>query len=114
LLLAYYDPDGRLVYAGRAVTGIDNAELERLWRSLQPLAIPRMPLDVPPPRDSRFGSRLVLNRVHRVRPELVAEFKYLPGPTRTSRRESPAARCRTRNPLNRRAPPRDQNAVRPG
>ena len=32
LLLAYYDPDGRLVYAGRAGTGIGHAELERLWR----------------------------------------------------------------------------------
>ena len=39
LLLAYYDPDDRLVYAGRAGTGIDYAELERLWRRLQPLAI---------------------------------------------------------------------------
>jgi bifunctional non-homologous end joining protein LigD len=38
LLLAYYDPDGRLVYAGRAGTGIKQAELERLWRRLQPLA----------------------------------------------------------------------------
>src|SRR5262249_10920608 len=28
LLLAYYDPDGRLVYAGRAGTGIEHAELE--------------------------------------------------------------------------------------
>ena len=27
LLLAYYDPDGRLVYAGRVGTGIDHAEL---------------------------------------------------------------------------------------
>jgi DNA ligase D-like protein (predicted ligase) len=77
LLLAYYDPDGRLIYAGRAGTGIDYAELERLWRRLQPLAISQMPLDVPPPRDSRFGSPLVLNRVHWVRPELVAEVKYL-------------------------------------
>jgi bifunctional non-homologous end joining protein LigD len=40
LLLAYYDPEGRLVYAGRAGTGIGNAELERLWRRLQPLATP--------------------------------------------------------------------------
>jgi bifunctional non-homologous end joining protein LigD len=38
LLLAYYDPDGRLVYAGRAGTGIKQAELEWLWRRLQPLA----------------------------------------------------------------------------
>ena len=36
-----------------------------------------MPLDVPPPRDSRFGSPLTLSRVHWVRPELVAEVKYL-------------------------------------
>jgi ATP-dependent DNA ligase len=77
LLLAYYDPAGRLVYAGRAGTGIDHAELQRLWRRLQPLATPDMPLDVTPPRDSRFGSPLVLSRVHWVRPELVAEVKYL-------------------------------------
>jgi bifunctional non-homologous end joining protein LigD len=77
LLLAYYDRDGRLIYAGRAGTGIGHAELERLWRRLQPLATPRMPLDKPPPRDSRFGSPLTLSRVHWVRPELVAEVKYL-------------------------------------
>ena len=77
LLLAYYDPDGRLVYAGRAGTGIKQAELERLWRRLQPLAIDNMPLAVPPSRDSRFGSPLVLSRVHWVGPELVAEVKYL-------------------------------------
>jgi ATP-dependent DNA ligase len=77
LLLAYYDPEGRLTYAGRAGTGIDYAELERLWRRLQPLASPAMPLDVPPPRNSRFGTPLVLSRVHWVRPELVAEVKYL-------------------------------------
>ena len=73
LLLAYYDPDGRLIYAGRAGTGIGHAELERLWRRMQPLATPEMPLDIAPPRDSRFGSPLVLSRVHWVRPELVAE-----------------------------------------
>jgi len=43
----------------------------------QPLATSEMPLAVPPPRDSRFGSPLVLSRVHWVRPELVAEVKYL-------------------------------------
>jgi bifunctional non-homologous end joining protein LigD len=77
LLLAYYDPGGRLTYAGRAGTGIDHAELERLWRRLQPLATPDMALDVSPPRASRFGSPLVLSRVHWVQPELVAEVKYL-------------------------------------
>jgi bifunctional non-homologous end joining protein LigD len=44
LLLAYYDPDGPLVYAGRVGTGIKQAELERLWRRLQPLATDKMPL----------------------------------------------------------------------
>ena len=34
-------------------------------------------LNVPPPRDSRFGSPLALSRVHWVRPELIAEVKYL-------------------------------------
>jgi bifunctional non-homologous end joining protein LigD len=68
---------GRLVYAGRAGTGIKQAELERLWQRLQPLAIDKMPLEVPPPRSSRFGSPLVLSRVHWVRPELVAEVKFL-------------------------------------
>jgi ATP-dependent DNA ligase len=77
LLLAYYDPDGRLIYAGRAGTGIKQAELQRLWRRLQPLAVSEMPLEVPPPRSSRFGSPLVLSRVHWVRPELVAEVKFL-------------------------------------
>jgi ATP-dependent DNA ligase len=77
LLLAYYDPDGRLVYAGRVGTGIDHAELQRLWRRLRPLATPEMPLDVAPPRTSRFGAPLVLSRVHWVRPELVAEVKCL-------------------------------------
>jgi bifunctional non-homologous end joining protein LigD len=33
LLLGYYDADGRLIYAGRVGTGMDNAELERLWRA---------------------------------------------------------------------------------
>ena len=32
LLLGYYDPDGRLAFAGRAGTGIKHAELEQLWR----------------------------------------------------------------------------------
>ena len=36
-----------------------------------------MPLDRAPPRSNRFGSPLVLSRVHWVRPELVVEVKYL-------------------------------------
>jgi hypothetical protein len=52
-------------------------KLEQLWRRLQPLEITEMPLEVPPPRGSRFGSPLMLSRVHWVRPELVAEVKFL-------------------------------------
>jgi ATP-dependent DNA ligase len=77
LLLAYYDPDRRLVYAGRVGSGINTAEPERLWRRLQPLAVPKMPLEVAPPRSARFGSPLVLSRVHWVKPEVVAEVKFL-------------------------------------
>jgi len=44
--------------------------------ALQPLAAPEMPLDAPPLRTSRFGSPLVLDRVHWVRPELVVQVKY--------------------------------------
>ena len=53
LLLAYYDPDGWLVYAGRVGSGINQAELARLWRILQPLATNEMPLEVPPPRSQQ-------------------------------------------------------------
>ena len=38
-----------------------------------PLGQVRMPLDVAPPRAARFGSPLVLSRVHWVRPELVVD-----------------------------------------
>ena len=51
--------------------------VELVWRRLQPLAADKMPLEVPPPRSTRFGSPLVLSHVHWVRPELVAEVKFL-------------------------------------
>jgi hypothetical protein len=77
LLLGYYTPDGKLIYSGRAGTGMPEAELERLWQRLQPLVIDKMPLAIPPPRGSRFGSPLVLSRVHWVRPEMVVEVSYV-------------------------------------
>jgi DNA ligase D-like protein (predicted ligase) len=77
LLLGYYAPDGNLIYAGRVGTGMSDAELERLWRRLLPLAIDKMPLSVPPPRGGRFGSPLVLSRVHWVRPEMVVEVSFV-------------------------------------
>ena len=77
LLLGYYHPDGRLVFAGRVGSGINQAELQRPSRKLQPLATDTMPLAARPPRNSRFGSPLELSRVHWVRPKLVVEVKYL-------------------------------------
>ena len=77
LLLGYYTPAGELIYAGRVGTGMTLAELERLSGRLQPLAIPKMPLSEPPPRGGRFGSPLVLSRVHWVRPEMVVEVSYV-------------------------------------
>jgi DNA ligase D-like protein (predicted ligase) len=76
LLLGYFTADGDLVYAGRVGTGMPVAELERVWRRLRPLAIDRMPLSAPPPRNTRFGSPLVLSRIHWVRPEMVVEVSY--------------------------------------
>jgi ATP-dependent DNA ligase len=41
------------------------------------LAIDKMPLAEPPARGSRFGSPLVLSRVHWVRPKMVVEISYV-------------------------------------
>ena len=77
LLLGYYTEDGRLHYAGRAGTGMNDRELKRLAGVLAPLQVPKMPLAAPPPRDNRFGSPLKLSSVHWVRPEVVVEVTYL-------------------------------------
>ena len=52
-------------------------QLRRLRKGLEPLATTEMPLDVRPPKGTRFGSPLVLSRVHWVRPEMVVEVIYL-------------------------------------
>ena len=77
LLLGYYDPEGRLIYAGRVGTGMSVKTLAMLHQRLAQLASPTMPLSVPPPRRSRFGGPLALSEVHLVRPQLVAEINYL-------------------------------------
>ena len=77
LLLGYYSDDGRLIYAGRVGTGMSDKVLADLRWRLDPLARATSPLGVPPPRNTRFGSPLVLSRVHWVEPELVAEITYL-------------------------------------
>jgi ATP-dependent DNA ligase len=46
-------------------------------RRLDPLARRTSPLNLPPPRSTRFRSPLVLSRVHWVEPKLVAEITYL-------------------------------------
>ncbi len=77
LLLGYYSDDGKLIYAGRVGTGMPDKVLADLRRRLDPLARASMPLSAPPPRKTRFGSPLVLSRVHWVEPEVVAEITYL-------------------------------------
>jgi bifunctional non-homologous end joining protein LigD len=77
LLLGYYDPQGRLIYAGRVGTGMSVKTLAMLYGRLEPLAVTKSPLWAPPPRRSRFGGPLALSKVHWVRPELVAEITYV-------------------------------------
>jgi DNA ligase D-like protein (predicted ligase) len=77
LLLGYYTDDGKLIYAGRVGTGMPVKVLADLRRRLDPLARKTSPLRVPPSRKTRFGSPLVLSRVHWVEPKLVAEITYL-------------------------------------
>jgi DNA ligase D-like protein (predicted ligase) len=77
LLLGYYTDDGKLIYAGRVGTGMPVKVLADLRRRLEPLSRAKSPLTAPPPRNTRFGSPLVLSRVHWVEPQLVAEITYL-------------------------------------
>jgi DNA ligase D-like protein (predicted ligase) len=77
LLLGYYTDDGKLTYAGRVGTGMPDKVLADLRRRLDPLARKAPALHVLPPRKTRFGSPLVLSRVHWVEPQLVAEITYL-------------------------------------
>jgi DNA ligase D-like protein (predicted ligase) len=77
LLLGYYTDDGKLIYAGRVGTGMPVKVLADLRRRLEPLARKTSPLSILPPRSTRFGSPLVLSRVHWVEPKLVAEITYL-------------------------------------
>jgi ATP-dependent DNA ligase len=77
LLLGYYADDGKLIYAGRVGTGMPVKVLADLRRRLEPLSLATSPLSVPPPRQTHFGSPLVLSRVLWVEPKLVAEVTYL-------------------------------------
>jgi ATP-dependent DNA ligase len=77
LLLGYHDDDGELIYAGRVGTGMPVKVLADLRCRLEPLSRAKSSLTVPPPRSTRFGSPLVLSRVHWVEPKFVAEITYL-------------------------------------
>ena len=57
LLLGYYPPDGRLLYAGRAGAGMSKKTLRMLHGRLQPLAAPKTPLAVAPPRMTALAGR---------------------------------------------------------
>ena len=61
-------PPGELIYAGRAGTGTDEAELKRLHAKVKPLEVKTMPLSETP---------LKLSEVHRAKPQLVAQVRYL-------------------------------------
>jgi ATP-dependent DNA ligase len=74
LLLGYDTDDGKLIYAGRVGTGMPDKVLADLRRRLEPLSRAKSPLSVLPPRKTRFGSPLVLSRVHWVESKLVAEI----------------------------------------
>ena len=67
LLLGYYTDDGKLIYAGRVGTGMPVKVLADLRRRLEPLARKTSPLNVLPPRKTRFGSPLVLSRTRLIR-----------------------------------------------
>jgi len=77
LLLGYYTDDVKLIYAGRVGTGMSEKVLEDLRRHLDPLRRSKSSLSVSLPRSTRFGSPLMLSRVHWVEPKLVAEITYL-------------------------------------
>ncbi len=67
LLLGYYDPDGKLAYAGKVGTGFDTKTLRSLLAEMEELGQDQPPFDHgdPPHRD-----------VHWVRPELVAQIGF--------------------------------------
>ena len=86
LLLGYYIYDGKLTYAGRVGTGMPVKVLADLRRRIDLIARKTSPLSVPPSRKTRFGSPLILSRVHWVEPFLVAEITYLTWTTDNLRR----------------------------
>ncbi len=67
LLLGYYDPDGKLAYAGKVGTGFDTRTLRSLLAEMEQLGQDEPPFD--------YGD-LPRHDVHWVRPELVAQIGF--------------------------------------
>jgi bifunctional non-homologous end joining protein LigD len=67
LLLGYYDPDGRLAYAGKVGTGFDTRTLLSLHQTLARLERSTPPFD---------GGRLPRSNVHWVEPRVVGEVGF--------------------------------------
>ena len=68
LLLAYYDPNGRLIYAGRVGTGSTPSSFSACGAGCSPSPPHRCRSMRRYRTGARFGSPLVLSRVHCVRP----------------------------------------------
>lgn len=68
LLVGYYDPDGRLVYAGKVGTGFSGAVLASLHASLARLERRTSPFQA--------GTDIPRHEVHWARPELVAQIGF--------------------------------------
>ena len=67
LLLGYYDPDGKLAYAGKVGTGFDDATLASLASTLSGLERPQSPFD---------RGALPRAGVHWVEPRLVGQVAF--------------------------------------
>lgn len=70
LHLGYYDPEGRLHYAGAVGTGFDERELARLRGMLDPLPMMSAPVGM------LYAGDPLDRAVRWVRPELVAEVRF--------------------------------------
>jgi ATP-dependent DNA ligase len=81
VVIGWTDPEGGCGYIGALLlgygTGMTQAQLRQLLEGLKPLAVRRMPLLIPPPRASRFGSPFELSCVHWAKAEIVVEITYL-------------------------------------
>jgi DNA ligase D-like protein (predicted ligase) len=67
LLLGYYDPVGKLVYAGKVGTGFDRRTLDSLYAAMTPLERDSPPFD---------RGNLPRSKVHWVEPRLVCEVGF--------------------------------------